>query len=341
LRCLAVLLALILGERAMAQVSYTLLEFDSLDGWIDDDHAAALAAFQETCIDLRSPEWERICAFAETNPPARTFFESLFRPVLIEDGHPMLFTGYFEPEVRGALQPDERYRFPVYRLPDDLTRPYFSRREIDEGALAGRDLEIAWLDDPVDLFFLQVQGSGRIRLPNGQMIRLGYAGANGRDYSSIGQALVAQGVFEAHQVSAPVIRSWVTANPEAGQELLWTNASYVFFREVNEVPPEKGPLGAMNRSVTTLRSVAVDPAFVTLGAPVWIEKDGAEPMNRLMVAQDTGSAIKGAQRADIFFGTGHEAGRRAGEIRDGGRMIVLLPTQLAYALVPERLIGSL
>jgi membrane-bound lytic murein transglycosylase A len=199
----------------------------------------------------------------------------------------------------------------------------------------GRGLEIAWVDDPVELFFLQIQGSGRIRLEDGTMLRVGYAGANGHPYRSVGVELVRRGIFDAHQVSAAVIQNWVRRNGAEGEELLFHNPSYVFFRDVNQVPANKGPLGAMNRSVTTLRTVAVDPAFHPLGAPVWIEKDGEGPMRRLMIAQDTGSAIKGAQRADIFFGTGDEAGRAAGRLRDPGRMVTLLPIQRAYALLSE------
>ena len=132
-----------------------------------------------------------------------------------------------------------------------------------------------------------------------------------------------------------MIRNWVRRNPVAGRELLYHNPSYVFFREVSHVPPHRGPLGAMNRSITALRSIAVDPAHVPLGAPVWIEKDGTNPLRRLMIAQDTGSAIKGAQRADVFFGTGESAGRQAGRLRDPGRLVVLMPIQRAYALLPE------
>ena len=201
--------------------------------------------------------------------------------------------------------------------------------------MTGRGLEIAWVDDPVELFFLQIQGSGRVKLPSGRMIRVGYQGANGHEYRSIGAELVRRGVFEAHQVSAQVIKNWVRRNPVAGQELLWSNPSYVFFRRVDSVPAERGPLGAMNRSVTTGRTIAVDPAFVPLGAPVWIEKEGANPIRRLMVAQDTGSAIKGAQRADVFMGTGDTAGREAGRLRDPGRMVTLLPIQRAYAMETE------
>ena len=334
----AACMAAALAGSAMAETTVTHLEFSDLAGWGEDDHAAALTVFAETCIDLRDPLWAPLCALAQETPDARAFFETLFRPVLIEDGAPMLFTGYFEPELRGARQQGGAYQYPLYRLPEEITQgtPWLTRREIEESeALANRGLEIAWIDDPVDVFFLQVQGSGRVRLSDGGRLRVGYAGANGREYSSIGLELVRRGIFEAHEVSAQVIGNWVRENPEEGAELLRVNDSFVFFREVNEVPAHRGPLGAMNRSITTGRSIAVDPAHTPLGAPVWIEREGAEPMNRLMVAQDTGSAIKGAQRADIFFGTGDEAGREAGRVRDGGRIVVLLPIQRAYAMLEE------
>jgi membrane-bound lytic murein transglycosylase A len=282
---------------------------------------------------MPDPDWRTLCALAAEGPEARTFFELFFRPVLITDGADMLFTGYYEPQLRGSLTPDDVFRYPLYALPPDQSA--YSRAEIEDGALVGQGLEIAWVDDPVDLFFLQVQGSGRISLPDGRVIRVGYAGANGLPYTSIGQELVRRGVYTADQVSAEVIRNWARRNPDEGRDLMRMNESYVFFREVSEVPADQGPLGAMNRSVTAMRTIAVDPAFVPLGAPVWIEKDGAEPLRRLMVAQDTGSAIKGAQRADIFFGTGLAAGIRAGRIKDGGRMIALLPIQRAYAMLPD------
>ncbi|WP_089997195.1 murein transglycosylase A [Cognatiyoonia koreensis] len=318
----------------MAETTYTLLDYADLNGWAQDDHDAALSVFAQTCGDIPRYEFERLCAFAKDAPPARDFFETFFQPVLIEDGDPMLFTGYYEPEISGSLAPTDEFRFPLYRVPPDLVegQTYLSRREIDESdALKDKALEIAWLSDPVDLFFLQVQGSGRIKLPDGGVIRVGYGGKNGRDYSSLGQTLVSRGVYQPHQVSAEVIRNWVRDNPDEGQELLWTNESYVFFREVSEVPAELGPLGAMNRSITAMRSIAVDPSITLLGAPVWIEKEGESPLNRLMIAQDTGSAIKGAQRADIFYGTGTKAGLEAGQIKDGGRMVVLMPVDYALA----------
>ncbi|MEL6618460.1 MAG: murein transglycosylase A [Pseudomonadota bacterium] len=323
---------------AAAEVRYTIMGFSELDGWDDDNHAAALSTFRNTCRDLDDPDWRALCRLAADDPDPRAFFELFFRPVLIEDGNEALFTGYFEPELDGALRPSSRYRFPVYAMPPEarVNRPWLTRRDILEGNIMdGRGLEIAWVDDPVELFFLQIQGSGRIKLPGGRTIRVGYSGSNGHNYRSIGAELVRRGVYRSHQVSAQVIRNWVRRNPERGKELLYHNPSYVFFREVSEVPAELGPLGAMNRSITQLRSIAVDPAYVPLGAPVWIEKGGKNPMNRLMIAQDTGSAIKGAQRADVFFGTGDKAGRQAGRLRDPGRMLVLMPIQRAYALLPE------
>jgi len=319
---------------------YAILGFENLDGWAEDDHAEALTVFRNTCADLDEPDWASLCALAFDATDARQFFELFFRPILITDGKDPLFTGYFEPELSGSPVRTNRYRFPLYRMPDEANdrRPWLTRRDIlTSGVMEGRGLEIAWVDDPVELFFLQVQGSGRIRYPDGRVIRVGYGGANGHTYRSIGQELVRRGVYQAHQVSAEVIKNWVRRNPAGGEDLLYHNESYVFFREVSQVPADKGPLGAMNRSITPMRSIAVDPAFTPLGAPVWVEKDGRDPLRRLMIAQDTGSAIKGAQRADVFFGTGDEAGRSAGRIKDPGRMIVLMPIQRAYAYLPESL----
>lgn len=331
------------ADAARAETTYRILSFDQLDGWDKDDHRSALSVFLNTCTDFNDPDepdWSSLCALAHTERPenARAFFELFFRPVLVEDGADPLFTGYFEPELTGSRYPTSRYRFPIYKMPPEARdqNPWLTRREIlTSGVMDNRGLEIAWVDDPVELFFLQIQGSGRVRLPNGDYLRVGYGGANGHPYRSIGVELVRRGVYAPHQVSAQVIQNWVRRNPVEGQDLLFHNPSYVFFREVSEVPADRGPLGAMNRSVTALRSIAVDPAFHPLGAPVWIEKDGEGPMRRLMIAQDTGSAIKGAQRADIFFGTGDVAGQAAGRLRDPGRMLTLLPIQRAYALLPE------
>ena len=213
-------------------VSYTVMEFDQLDG-------AALKTFRNTCRDMKDRDWRAICKFADSDPDPRQFFELFFRPVLIDDGQDALFTGYFEPELDGYLYRSARYKYPVYKMPREALAqsPWLTRRQILDGeVLSGRNLEIAWVDDPVELFFLQIQGSGRIRLPNGQYLRVGYRGANGHPYRSIGMELVRRGVYQPHQVSAEVIKNWVRRNPQDGRELLFHNPSYVFFREVSKVP---------------------------------------------------------------------------------------------------------
>lgn len=324
------------GEEEPAEPA-EILSFADLDGWADDDHAAALAVFRESCALIPGPEWEALCALAPDVSDARAFFELFFRPVLVGGDRPALFTGYYEPELAGSPQRTPIFAHPIYRPPPELPEgaPWLTRAEIEQGAhLAGRGLELAWLRDPVDAFFLQVQGSGRIRMTDGRLLRVGYAGRNGHPYRSIGAELVRRGIYAAHQVSAAVIRSWVRDNPDHGLSLLHHNPSYIFFREITGLDPALGPIGAMARSITPLRTIAVDPAHVRLGAPVWIEKGGAQPMKRLMIAQDTGGAIRGAQRADIFFGTGAAAGEAAGAVRDDGRMVMLLPIDLAFARAP-------
>lgn len=311
------------------------LGFADLDGWAQDDHAAALQAFRTTCGALDDADWAPLCALAQDGPrtdaAARQFFELFFRPVVIGTP-PALFTGYYEPELQGSLTRSPRYAWPLYRKPPELAEGqlWHPRSVIEGGILRGRGLELVWLDDPVEAYFLQVQGSGRVRLPDGRVMRVGYAGKNGHPYRSVGQELIRRGATMA-DVSAQDIKAWVRANPAAGRELLNMNPSFVFFRNLDDLPADRGPIGAMGRSITPLRSVAIDPAHTPLGAPVWIEKEGREPLRRLMIAQDTGGAIKGPQRADIFYGTGFDAGETAGRVKDGGRMIVLLPIDRAYA----------
>jgi membrane-bound lytic murein transglycosylase A len=338
LRALLFAGGVLMSAPAQAETVYSILDFDDLEGWAEDDHQAALDVFRSTCRDMKTPDWKTLCRAAQDQQNARAFFELFFRPLLIEDGKDMMFTGYFEPELDGSRTKTARYKYPIYAMPRDAKTAgqWYTRRQIlEDGVMDGLNLEICYVDDPVELFFLQIQGSGRVRLPGGSFLRVGFGGSNRHNYRSIGQEMVRRGIYQSHQVSAEVIKNWVRRNPEEGRELLFHNPSYVFFREVSEVPADKGPLGAMNRSITTMRSIAVDPKFTPLGAPVWIEKDGKSPLRRLMVAQDTGSAIKGAQRADVFFGTGDQAGKEAGRLRDPGRMVVLMPIQRAYAYLPE------
>ncbi|MCZ8152193.1 MAG: MltA domain-containing protein [Rhodobacteraceae bacterium] len=334
----ALVAAMLAVAMTTSQAPAEILRFADLEGWAEDDHRAALESFRATCDLLKESDWTPICnlsADAGTSAAsARQFFELFFRPVVIGEP-PALFTGYFEPELDGSPIRTPRFAWPIYRRPPELRdgQVFHSRAAIEAGILRGRGLELAWLDDPVDVYFLQVQGSGRIRMPDGRVVRVGYAGRNGHAYRSVGQELVRRGTHSMDQVSAQEIASYV--RNQAGSELLNINPSYVFFRVIDDVPAEKGPIGAMGRSITAFRSIAVDPSFTPLGAPVWIEKAGADPIRSLMVAQDTGGAIKGPQRADIFYGTGREAGDAAGTIKDGGRMVVLLPIDRAYAMLPD------
>lgn len=334
-----VLASLALGFAAMTggAASAQMLRFADLDQWQADDHLAALETFRRSCDLVEGEEWKPLCALAaDIHDPAkaRDFFELFFRPMMVGQT-PALFTGYYEPELAGSLTQSARFSHPVYRRPPELRdgQPYLTRAQIQGGALRGRGLELVWLEDPVEAFFLQVQGSGRIRLPDGSMIRLGYDGRNGHGYQSVGQEMIRRGTHSPDQVSAQAIKSYV--RDVAGTGLLNVNPSYVFFRKIDGLGPQDGPIGAMTRPITPLRTVAVDPAFTPLGVPVWVEKDGTAPMRRLMVAQDTGGAIKGAQRADIFYGTGDQAGDQAGTVKDGGRMIQLLPIERAYALLSD------
>ncbi|NIY71434.1 murein transglycosylase [Marivivens donghaensis] len=312
----------------MAHATYRLLTFSELNGWAEDDHAAALSVFRNTA-DLLGPDWADCVAALDGVHDPRVYFETHFTPFEISDSSPALFTGYFEPELLGSLTTDDTYRHPLYRMPDGELP---TRAEIEDGALDGRDLELVWLADPVEAFFLHIQGSGRVALPGGGTLRVGYAGKNGYLYQSVGKKLIDAGKIDPTEISAERIKDWMRANPTDAKELMRKNQSYVFFREL-DVPLESGPIGVMGRSVTAGRTIAVDPGFNIYGAPVWIEKDAPDAMSRLMIAQDTGAAIKGAQRADIFVGTGEKAGHIAGGYQQSGRMVALLPRKLAEGLV--------
>lgn len=325
-----------IGDQNAPDTTACPLGFSDLNGWDADDHEAALRVFLTTCADINRTGWQSICGSANATTDAKAFFEAQFLPIWLRGGTDALFTGYYEPELQGSRTRSKKFSHAVYALPKEIREgtTWLTRREILETSiLHDRGLELAWVDDPVSLFFLQVQGSGRIRFEDGSTMRVGYAGKNGQPYRSIGKELIRRGVFAESDANADAIGNWVRQNPKAGQDLLCHNPSYVFFREVSHVPADMGPLGAMDRSVTPLRSIAVDPRHVTLGGPVWIESNGSAPLNRLMIAQDIGSAIKGAERADIFFGTGDDAGKAAGRTKDGGRLIQLWPRHIAEKLL--------
>jgi membrane-bound lytic murein transglycosylase A len=325
------------------------------------DALGALASFRESCPQLlkrtdasgltTGSQWEAACTAARGwgQGDASSFFERYFETARVGEGSAFA-TGYYEPDIAGSRTHLPGYDVPVYAMPADLVRewpddippsertgrpplgrmdasgklvPYYTRAEIDAGALAGRGLEIAWAADPVELFFLQIQGSGRLVAPDGSVMRIGYAGQNGREYTGIGALMKERGLIgpgTAYPTSMQGIMGYLRANPEEGRAIMELNQSWVFFRELTG----DGPLGALGVPVRREASVASDPAFVPLGAPVWLEMDRAEA-DGLWIAQDTGGAIKGANRFDTFWGAGVDARAIAGGMSARGSALILLP----------------
>lgn len=316
--------------------------------------ARALDAFRLSCPDLirradvsgmtRGDDWRDVCerALRVDRDDALRFFRHHFETVQVGEGRAFA-TGYFEPEIAGSRVRAPGYEVPIYAKPADLIDfpapvdtpdgkvrrgrieggtpvAYYDRTAIEQGALDGRGLEIAWAADPVELFFLQIQGSGRLRMPDGSVMRIGYAGQNGREYVSIGAKMRERGLFQPGQATMQGIMAWLRANPDAGRDLMRENKSYVFFRELTG----PGPLGALGRPVAPQTSVAADPNFIPLGAPVFLSMDRIDATG-LWVAQDTGGAIKGANRFDTFWGAGPDARAIAGGMSSRGTAFVLLP----------------
>lgn len=346
-------------DRGPARFTLEPATFSQLQGWADDRLAAAIPAFLKSCgrfltlpdaapLDAgpmvadygRVGLWRELCEAAGALPPkddtaARRFFEIFFIPLSVADygASEGLFTGYYEIELNGSRQRQGRYQTPIYRRPSELgAATRYSRAEIEDGVLSGLGLELLWVDDPIDAFFLEIQGSGRVRLRNGGTARVGYDGQNGQPYVPIGRLLVERGVVPRSKATMMTIRDWMNQHPAAGAALRRENPSYVFFREL----PGDGPLGAEKVVLSAERSIAVDRAFIALGIPIWVEADerfaSAESIRRLVVAQDTGGAIKGPVRGDLFWGTGSAAASRAGAMNARGRYYLLLPRNIAGRL---------
>lgn len=289
--------------------------FAALAGWQDDDLAAALTAYAATAG--RSGQ---VVPPAGAGPAqARAFFETAFYPGAAS---PALLTGYYQPELPGARAPDARFCHPLYRAPEGFgPGPWPSRAEIEAGnLLCGH--ELVWLDSPLEAFLAQVQGSVRIRFSDGSHLSLGHGGLNGHPYRSIGQELVRRGAIAADALCAGAIRAWCAAHPDQLPDLLHHNPSYAFFR-ILDLPSGSGPLGSAGVGLTAWRSLATDPAHLPLGMPVWLECAEDPHRGRLMIAQDSGSAIRGPGRADIYCGSGRVAGEAAGTMRSTGRLIPL------------------
>ncbi|HUQ09860.1 MAG TPA: MltA domain-containing protein [Steroidobacteraceae bacterium] len=345
-------------------VQFEAVSFSRLPGWRADDALAAWPAIVSTCRVLGARvEWQPFCGAVAAASPGdaefvRGFIEQNLQPYRVwrVTGHERattgLVTGYFEPLIFGSRTRAERYATPLYRRPDDLlvvdlaevvpelkgkrvrgrlegnkVVPYYSRAATREApGLAGH--EIVWIDNALDAFLLEVQGSGRVQLDTGETIRLQYADQNGHPYRSIGRYLADRGVMTIDQVNMPAIRNWLAVNPDRVNEVLDSNPSVVFFDEAPLADPSIGPKGAQGLPLTAGRSIAVDPKFLPLGAPMFLATQlpgtGA-PLQRLVVAQDTGGAIRGPIRADVFFGFGSEAGTQAGMMKYDGEMWVLWP----------------
>lgn len=336
------------------------VDWDSLDNWESDNHADAWQAFLKSCEKLDPVEWREVCDLAHDHgdlgdAEARAFFETHFeaRPVYAKDGATQgLITGYYEPLLNGSWEQSEHFRYPLYGVPDDLlvidlgavypqlanlrlrgklagnrVVPYYDRAQLDDNQQLLEGKELLWVDSPVDVFFLHVQGSGQVQLDDGSVIAVGYAQQNGHPYQSIGRVLINMGELDREEVTLFTIREWLRSNPDRLYQVLAQNPSYIFF-ELRDTRSD-GPVGSLNVPLTPRRSIAVDRNVIPLGAPVWLQTtlpDGVEsPLNQLMLAQDTGGAIKGHVRADVFWGRGSEAERMAGLMKQQGELFVLLP----------------
>lgn len=298
-------------------------------------------------------------ASISTAAAAKSFFEAAFVPHrIVHRGAEGLLTGYYEPVLAGSRTESKEFCFPVYRRPADLVNlvgeaergaladgltharktaqgvePYATRADIENGALEGQGLELIWLADPVDTFFMHIQGSGRIRFPGGDTIRITYDGKNGHPYTSIGRYLIDAGLFAANDMSLDALKVWLAADPERGRRVMQENQSFIFFREIEN--EDDGPLGALEIPLSSGRSLAVDTGYHAIGTPVYVSAPtltpwaAGESFARLMIAQDVGSAIRGPERGDIYFGSGDEAGRLAGTTKHPGKFFVLLPREPA------------
>lgn len=351
-------------EQTAAKAQWEPLAWPALDGWPAFDIHAGSAALRQSCkAQARKPVWRELCAelagFAPSDEVGiRHWLERRFRPYRLragDGGDSGLITGYYEPVLQGDRKRSERARYPLYAVPDDMLTvdlselypelkgmrlrgrldgrkvvPYYSRADIDSGRVAGLNgKELAWVEDAVELFFLQIQGSGRVRLPDGGVIRVGYADQNGYPYKAIGKVLIERGELPANRVSMQSIQAWARDNPGKLQEVLDSNPSYVFFRELPA--STDGPPGAQGVPLTAGGSIAVDPRHIPLGTPTLLATTlpgSDKPLNRLVVAQDTGGAIRGPIRADYFWGLGPEAGRQAGLMKQQGRLWLLWPVDL-------------
>ncbi len=330
----------------------TPVTFHDLPGWESDTQSAAVPALLRSCSAMikKEPAWQPLCAILHhadlrDDVTARDFFERWFQPYAVNNGAMGLFTGYYEAELHGAWKRGGKYQTPLWAQPDDLVmvdlgefsaelkgkriagkvvkhklKPYETRAKIAAGALKKRAKVLLWVDDPVTAFFLEIQGSGRVRMTDGSVVQVGFAAQNGHEYVPIGRVMADDGLLE-RPVTMQKIRAWLAANPKRAQEMMNHNPSVVFFYRLKG----EGPMGSQGVVLTPERSLAVDTRYMKLGTPVWLDMQGeTTPSQRLVIAQDTGGAIKGAVRGDLFWGAGVEAEAQAGKMQSRGSYYVLL-----------------
>jgi membrane-bound lytic murein transglycosylase A len=350
---------------ASSALDYSLLKpvkWEDVDGILNDDHSQVWPAWLQSCSTLiNKSQWQAACSVAKLldkpNKEAIQFYFKQYFNIFNasnQDGTDTgMITGYYQPLLKGSLTKSSQYPFPIYRQPADMITveladlypelknkrirgklagnkllPYYSRAEIDASPSPLAGSELVWINDIIDVFFLQVQGSGLVRFENGDSMHVGYADQNGQAYNSIGRVLVESGELTLDQASMQGIKNWAKNNPTKLRDLLNANPSYVFFRELPS--GLSGPLGALGVPLTAERSVAIDPKYIPLGAPLVLsttEPNSTKPLNRMVVAQDTGGAIKGGVRADFFWGAGDAAGKQAGSMKQTGKVWVLLPKE--------------
>lgn len=322
------------------------ISYNAIITWNADRHAEALYTFLRSCKKPKSTKnqlspwindaaWQEACAAGaalkdRSHEAARRFFETYFIPCILTSDKRTegTLTGYYIPVMSGSLKKEGPYKHPAHGVPKDLERPYFTREEIANGALDEKGVEVAWFKDPVMPFFMQIQGSGRVKLPNGKFVDLQYADKNGHGYTPIGRTLLDEGVLTRDNISMQSIRQWLYDNPDEAQRVMNTNESYVFFKRADA---ETLPVGSQGVPLTPERSLAIDHSVLPYGLPVYIEtavhyaQDNTRRFTKLLITQDRGGAIKGPLRGDLFFGQGDKAEVRAGKQNSKGRWIVLIP----------------
>ena len=349
------------------------VSYSDIAGWAHDNHYLAHAAFCRSASEILQhgqgfkraslyggdrSDWLELCRKALTAKNPKEFFEAEFQAVVVDEESESLFTGYYEPQAQGSLMPTEEFCVPLYAKPPELVafspaerdatglsygsrnfgaKAYFSRQEIEQGALSGRGLEICYLKSWEDAYFIHIQGNGRIVLGNGKSLRLSFAAKNGHAYKSIGRVLLDQGIGTPQTMSMQFLKEWMSANPHAVNELMFENPSFIFFTATDQIDPQLGAIGAAKVPLTPLRSIAVDRNVWAFGTPFFVATHlppvrGGGEFHHLMIAQDTGSAIKGVVRGDIYWGWGPDAEACAGHMKQPGQIIALLPKPLAKRL---------